>query len=148
MVRLLGILLPALLGVALVWFLVPVSEYSGVNGSNTKTEKLLSDDDKKALSIALSALIRSPRDLFGKPLQIITPDNQFTLEDMESADAKFLSRAYQECQLMMDPELRREYLGSVGETDQESAQFVLDESQMTTCVGVIRVMTDLLRKES
>lgn len=148
MVRLLGFLQPALLGVALVWFLVPVGNNSGANGSDTKGENALSEDDKKVLSVALSALIRSPRDLFGKPLQIITPDNQFTLEDMEGADAKFLSRAYQECKLMMDPELRRGYLESIGETDQESVQFALDDSQMTTYAGVIRVMTDLLRKES
>ena len=100
------------------------------------------------LSVALSALIRSPRDLFGQPLQIITPDNQVTLEDIEAGNARFLARAYQECRLMMDPDLHREYLASIGVTDAEGAQSGLDESQMMTCVGVIRVMTDMLRKES
>lgn len=121
MLRLLEILVPALVGAALVWFVVPVARAPGGDGGGTEAENTLSGDDKKMLSVAISVLIRNPRDLFGKPLQIITPDNQVTLEDLDGTNAKFLSRAYQECQLMMDPELRREYLASIGQTDGDSA---------------------------
>lgn len=147
MLRFLAVLVPALLGAALVWFLIPVADRSDAGAAPIQAAPRLSDADKKVLAVAVSALIRSPRDLFGKPLQIITPDNQFTLEDLESADAKFLSRAYQECQLMMKPELRREYLASIGETDEDSAQAGLDDSQTATCLGVIRVMAEMLKGE-
>lgn len=149
MIRLLGILVPALLGAALVWFMIPVPKDAGGGTPNGgRAEQVLSKDDKKRLTVALSALVQSPRELFGHPLQMITPDNTVTLEDIEGADAKFLARAYQECRLMMDPDLHREYLSSIGVTDAESAQAGLDESQMITCVGVVRAMTEMLKKAS
>ncbi len=146
MLRILGILVPALVGAALVWFLIPTSG-GARDDASLASKNRLSDDDKKVLSVGISALLRDPEDLFGKPLQIVTPDNQFTLEDLQNGDAKFLSRAYQECQLVLDRDLYRRYLESIGEAaDDEAAQS--DESQTAACVYVIHTMKDLLASES
>lgn len=149
MLRIIGILIPALVGAALVWFLVPAGgAHNSPEVADASVEHRPSEEEKKALSVAFRALMGSPNDVYGKPLAIIIPDTQLAVEDFEGADAKYLAKAHLECQVVSSPVLYRQYLESVGEAPDPGEAVLPDEAQVIACAALVRALNDVLSDKS
>lgn len=154
MLRVLGVLLPACLGAALVWFFAPsfqgpqpvpvdpdLPAWAPIGGED---ERPASKPANKKSWLQGRDLDEQAQQLYGEELRILTLDANYSMDDLRQRGEKFVSRALVECWVFTDAVLRMGYLASIeGSVDDPRLLKQPTTAQLRTCKNVFKVDAEM-----
>jgi hypothetical protein len=156
MLRFMSIVLPAVLGAGLVWFLLPtLGQPQSAPSVPPAVAELPQDDAAEPTASSgvepgeplcqdclmnKAQIQQAAQDLFGQELQIIDPDHDFSIEEYEGQSVEFLNQALAECMVLVNREMRDEYVASVAGLVENAERFPTPR-QLMSCAALLRFAT-------